>query len=531
MKRVISLILAFVMILAAVPLANLSAENENRMVMTAVAASEKYTTTAALNMRKGAGENYAKIVTVPKGATVISNGKVSGKYQYVSYTQSGKTYNGWVLKAYLKSATETKKYQTTAALNMRKGAGENYAKIITVPKGATVTSNGKVSGKYQYVSYTKSGKTYNGWVLKAYLKAAAVTMKYKAIAALSMRKGASENYAKIATVPDGATVTSSGKVSGKYQYVSYTKSGKTYTGWVLKAYLMYIDAVYKTTSALNMRKGAGENYAKIATVPNGATVESNGKVSGKYQYVSYTKGAKTYNGWVLKAYLKKISSSSGYNDAAKAAYKKTLNNFRNGYGLPNYNGTYLSDIYEYIFLDDCYYAIVDIDSDNKLEMIIKYSTYATTECLVFSYSSEKGKVICIDICSPEVIYPNGFWPWFDSHNQGGSYIWPYDCIINGKEYYVEAYHKGGYIQQANTILPGGPLYSIGNEYGIEQYWEYSDYDFDGDGVVYLITSNSGTIACDKAYYVKWVNQATGGTKPMKISYSKIKFKFYVPDYD
>ena len=206
MKRVISLILAFVMIVAAVPLANLSAENDNRMVMTAVAASEKYT--------------------------------------------------------------------TTAALNMRKGAGENYAKIITVPKGATVTSNGKVSGKYQYVSYTKSGKTYNGWVLKAYLKAAAVTMKYKAIAALSMRKGASENYAKIATVPDGATVTSSGKVSGKYQYVSYTKSGKTYTGWVLKAYLMYIDAVYKTTSALNMRKGAGENYAKIATVPNGATVES-----------------------------------------------------------------------------------------------------------------------------------------------------------------------------------------------------------------------------------------------------------------
>ena len=531
MKRVISLILAFVMILAAVPLANLSAENDNRMVMTAVAASEKYTTTAALNMRKGAGENYAKIVTVPKGATVISNGKVSGKYQYVSYTQSGKTYNGWVLKAYLKSATETKKYQTTAALNMRKGAGENYAKIITVPKGATVTSNGKVSGKYQYVSYTKSGKTYNGWVLKAYLKAAAVTMKYKAIAALSMRKGASENYAKIATVPDGATVTSSGKVSGKYQYVSYTKSGKTYTGWVLKAYLMYIDAVYKTTSALNMRKGAGENYAKIATVPNGATVESNGKVSGKYQYVSYTKGAKTYNGWVLKAYLKKISSSSGYNDAAKAAYKKTLNNFRNGYGLPNDYGTYLSDIYEYIYLDSCYYAIVDIDSDNKLEMIIKYDISVTTECRVFSYSSEKGKVICIDICSPEQIYPNGFRLLFESHNQGGSYICPYSCVINGKAYGVEAYHEGGYIQQENTILPGGPLYSIGDWFGIEQYWEYSDYDFDGDGVVYLITSNSGTIVCDKAYYVKWVNQATGGTKPMKISYSKINFNFYVPDYD
>ena len=80
-------------------------------------------------------------------------------------------------------------------------------------------------------------------------------------------------------------------------------------------------------------------------------------------------------------------------------------------------------------------------------------------------------------------------------------------------------------------MPGGPLYSIGDWNGIELYWEYSDYDFDGDGVVYLIVSDSGAIACDKAYYVKWVNQATGGTKPMKISYSKIKFNFYVPDYD
>ena len=128
-----------------------------------------YKTTTGLNIRKGAGTNYAKVKTVNAGTTVcvvsINNGwaKLSdGTYCSSQYlTKSGSS-----------STTTTPKpsctnYKTTTGLNIRKGAGTNYAKVKTVSAGTTVCvvsiSNGwaKLSdGTYcssQYLS--KSGST------------------------------------------------------------------------------------------------------------------------------------------------------------------------------------------------------------------------------------------------------------------------------------------------------------------------------------------------------------------------------------
>ena len=459
MKRIISLILAVIMMLAVIPLVDLSVANESGIGMTAYAASEKYKTTAALSMRKSANSNSAKLITVPKGATVLSGGKVSGKYQYISYTQSGKTYTGWVLKAYLTKVTESviQEYTTTAALYLRKSADAKASVILTVPKKTVVTSNDKVSGKYQYVTYTKGSKTYSGWVTKSYLS----------------------------------------KVTTKYT----------------------------TTAALSLRKSADTAAAAILTVPKGATVTSNGKYCGKFQYVSYVKSSKTYSGWVLKAYLQKAVSSASYNELAKAAYKKMLINFRNGYGLPDENGKYDDYIYDYIYMTECYYAVKDIDGDKKLEMLVSYGVSYGDECEVFRYSSTDKKVKRIDFCSPEPIYPNGFRVNFISHNQGGSYIWPYSCVKNGKTYFVEAYHKKGNLQAPGTIMPDGELYYTGDYLGASQYKKYADFDKDADGVVYIISSETQTVVCDESYYVKWVNQATGETKPMDIAYSPVMFNF------
>lgn len=62
-------------------------------------------------------------------------------------------------------AVASKKYKTTAALNMRKGASTKYARITTIPKGKSVTYLSK-KGSWYKVSY--NGK--KGYVSSKYLK-------------------------------------------------------------------------------------------------------------------------------------------------------------------------------------------------------------------------------------------------------------------------------------------------------------------------------------------------------------------------
>lgn len=65
---------------------------------------------------------------------------------------------------------------------------------------------------------------------------------------------------------------------------------------------------YKTTAALNMRKGASTKYKRVAVLPKGATVTYVGK-KGSWYKVSY-KGKK---GYVSSKYLKRTKKASGSN--------------------------------------------------------------------------------------------------------------------------------------------------------------------------------------------------------------------------
>lgn len=68
--------------------------------------SGTYTTTASLNVRKGAGTSKAKMVTIPKGTKVKCYGyytAVSGvKWLYVQFTYKNVQYTGFASGAYLK---------------------------------------------------------------------------------------------------------------------------------------------------------------------------------------------------------------------------------------------------------------------------------------------------------------------------------------------------------------------------------------------------------------------------------------------
>lgn len=65
-------------------------------------------------------------------------------------------------------------YKTTARLNIRKDAGIDKTRILTLPKGYSVNTNGKykvVDGtKWLYVSFTYNKKSYTGYASTKYLK-------------------------------------------------------------------------------------------------------------------------------------------------------------------------------------------------------------------------------------------------------------------------------------------------------------------------------------------------------------------------
>ena len=146
----------------------------------AAAAKPKYdryakTTENYINMRSHAGTSYSAVTMLSKGKTVTvlaSTRDSSGHLWYkVKYTQSGKSYSGYMIKDYF---TITKKGTTTSALNMRKGAGTSYGKITTIAKGKTLVlySSKTVSGTTWYkVKYKVSGVYKTGWISGSYVKA------------------------------------------------------------------------------------------------------------------------------------------------------------------------------------------------------------------------------------------------------------------------------------------------------------------------------------------------------------------------
>ena len=133
------------------------------------------TTENYINMRSHAGTSYSAVTMLSKGKTVTilaSTRDSSGHTWYkVKYTQSGKSCSGYMIKDYF---TITKKGTTTAAINMRKGAGTSYGRITTLPKNKTLVlySSKTVSGTTWYkVKYKVSGVYKTGWISGSYIKA------------------------------------------------------------------------------------------------------------------------------------------------------------------------------------------------------------------------------------------------------------------------------------------------------------------------------------------------------------------------
>lgn len=249
---------------------------EKKMYVTAV---------SGLNVRSGAGTNYKIVKGLACGAQVTVY-EMSNNWARIGSGQ-------WVCATYLKegsASSNTTKGQTmyvkvNTSLNIRVGAGANYRVVGSLHNGDKVTVYENKNG------FSRIGDSQ--WVSTEYLttskpSATTKTMYVKVNTTLNVRSGAGTNYKAVGSLKNGARVT-----------VYEEKNGWSRIGsgqWVSSSYLTsttkttvtkYVTAV----SGLNVRKGAGTNYAIVKGLPKGTKVtvyeEKNGwSRIGTNQWVS-----------------------------------------------------------------------------------------------------------------------------------------------------------------------------------------------------------------------------------------------------
>ena len=274
------------------------------------------TTTSALNMRSGAGTDYSKIMTMPKGAEVIVQSTSNG-WSKIVYNNTV----GYASAQYLSSTSEVSGSFGTGTISgsdvrMRSGAGTSYSILGTYDKGTQMKITG-ASGNWYAVSY--GGKT--GYVSADYMTLSAGapsadtskpaptptptpaptpgTGGFKGAVigtGVRMRSQPNTNSSVLGYYSNGVTMTVLGSVDGWYK-ASY--NGKT--GYVSASYMRISpDNVYSAAkngsvngSAVRMRMGPSTDFAVIGSYNKGTEVKISGEyagwyevsVSGKYGYI------------------------------------------------------------------------------------------------------------------------------------------------------------------------------------------------------------------------------------------------------
>lgn len=259
-------------------------------------------TTASLNMRKGPSTSYQSILVIPKGATVKL---VEDKGEWKRITYNGST--GWSSGKYLSVVSVSSPvtvpvappastvpnaggaiYKTTGNLYMRTGPAKTTASILVIPYGANVVLV-EDGGEWKKVTY--SGKT--GWASGKYLQlvqAAPVPVAPAPPVVTPDPPAPVEPAPPIVVTPDPPAPVE--PTPPPTEVVTPTPVPEQTPEALQK----------KTTGALNMRSGAGTQYASIMVLPKGAVVEVIG-ASGKWLNIIYQ--GKT--GWASGDYLTEVT--------------------------------------------------------------------------------------------------------------------------------------------------------------------------------------------------------------------------------
>jgi uncharacterized protein YgiM (DUF1202 family) len=190
----------------------------------------------------------------------------------------------------------------TTGVNVRSGPGTSTKIIGSLYRGQSVTAVSTASG-WTKIKY-RSGL---GYVSSTYLKGGSTlptpTTNQTRVTTtdVNLRKGPGLSYGKITVVPDGTTVTLTGKVSRGYTEVRH---GST-TGWIATQYLRKpsaipaVTGVRVATADLLIRTTSGSDYKVVGEITKGERVSVTGTTQNGRAQIIYRGAAR----WVTAKYL------------------------------------------------------------------------------------------------------------------------------------------------------------------------------------------------------------------------------------
>ena len=301
MKRLLSVLLALMLVIAVLPVSALAATTKTVYV-------SRNGGNSRINLRTGAGYDYPE-----SGNTVKHNAKVTvqstssdGEWTKVKVNSTGKS--GWIRTYYIDGTT---KALGTGAHIITK-ATKVYAKADTKTKVKGSLAVGDTVKVFytekDFASVTVTGSSLKGWIPMRVIgdevalspekpSSSSKTVYHTTASVLNLRKGAGTGYAIIGKLPFGTGVTVLEKKGNWWKVKTFNNQ----TGWVSKNYLSKETTARVATngSNLNIRKGPGTNTAVLGSLKNGTKVTVN-STSGNWAYISYGK----LKGWMSLNWLK-----------------------------------------------------------------------------------------------------------------------------------------------------------------------------------------------------------------------------------
>jgi mannosyl-glycoprotein endo-beta-N-acetylglucosaminidase len=197
------------------------------------------------------------------------------------------------------------KLVTSAALNLRSQPSLSGSVLLVIPAGAQVGDLEVEQNGFTNVSYAGS----IGWAKSEYLSSAGSggggggwqgnpnNAPYRGQAttssAVNMRNGGGMNYGVKLVIPAGVSVEVYDDYANYFWLVNYNGE----FGWVHDDFLSMGDSaggdmptytgMGVTTTAVNLRSGAGTNYSVLDVVPEGAAIELYAGPASNWALVRY----------------------------------------------------------------------------------------------------------------------------------------------------------------------------------------------------------------------------------------------------
>lgn len=219
---------------------------------------------------------------------------------------------------------------TANSLNVRKGAGTNYALLkygnanVYLRKNTVVNITAENATWYKITfSYSNSKNLFTGYVKKEYVKIKLPSLVYKGkvkASVLNVRTSYSTSasilmHGKVKMqLKKNQVVDIIKSVNGWYG-VSFIYNGVTKKGYVLGDYVTKVTyPAVMTTSNVYVRKGADTSCNIVTVDKKNVKLNKNTKVTilgtaGKWYYIKFKIESKTVKGYVYSSYVKKTQTT------------------------------------------------------------------------------------------------------------------------------------------------------------------------------------------------------------------------------